>query len=167
MQIVWVLGLAVFVVLLSVAMKALARLHRRAFNYHEFQMYRGRVPSWVVKVEQGVMYGVIIAVVVFASVNYPKIGGLPHASGGKQEDLHAAVFYVLTGAAFIAIPMGTLSAHLVSWILPPVRHAKVAARAGCQLSLASTIRGNLLVWAICIPAGLALITLAIAAPWAR
>ena len=149
---------------LLLALLLFRRLRRQTAGYHESRAVKGRLPTWVRAVEGLALFALVLAVggLVFLAFSLFRRGG-----GAGHQIAGATAIYSTVGAVLIAVPLGALSANLVSWLLPPLRRANEAAMSSSQVSFASANRGLLQFGAASVPAGLIAIAVAAVAPWAR
>lgn len=132
---------------------------RRTCDYPEASKVKRRLPQGVRLIEKITLYAAVIVIGLgllrlFASHHGTELSG-------------AAGLYAAVGSFLIAVPVAALVANGVSWIVPPLRRANLAAMLGAKVSFASANRGLLLFAAVSVPIGMAVLMTAAAEPWAR
>ena len=149
---------------LLLALWIFRRLRRRTRDYSQGQAFKGKLPTWVRKLEQSMWMTLLLllggaSLTVFSAAHRALTPGRPVEGA-------CAVFSVV-GVGLIALPLAMLGANVVSWLLPPVRAANLRAMEGLSVSFGALNRGLILFACVSVPLGVLDLVAATLEPWAR
>lgn len=138
---------------------AFIRLRRGTSDFKQMRGAKERMPSSVRAFEKLTLYALTLGTggLVFHAF---KLFHQGQVSG-------ATAVYAVVGALLVAIPVGALSANGISWVVPPLRRANLAAMLGSDVTFASANRGLILFGSISIPVGVIALAVAVFEPWVR
>jgi len=163
-EIVW--GLLVALAWLGAAF-AFRRLRRRTRGYAEGRVLKARLPSWVKTVESVILFGLWIPAAIGLQLALMAFHAQLHPNIGAHDDDGLAIILVILGAFLSTIVPSMLIANLVSWLVPPLRKANVAAMSALPTTgFARWNRELLMLGAIVTPLAGAQAILGAVAPWA-
>lgn len=139
-----------------------ARKRQKTVDYAEGQAFKAALPWWVGTVERLVALAWAYVLVVSTWKIYSLLlGRSPTAvSSGTAEKV-----FVVLGIGLIIVPLALLCANVVSWIVPPLRHANEQAFRGKSISFRSLNMGLIKGALISVPAGLLALVIAAIQPW--
>lgn len=152
-EVTWSLGL---LAVLLLGLLALKRARRRTTDFQQSAIFKERLPGWVRQFEAITFCTFLCGSFMAVAWLFLRFGTSQHV--GSHAMTGASAIYFALGVGLIALPVGMLSANLLSWLLPPVRAANTLAMEGLQVSFWSANRGLLLFGAASVPIGMALMS---------
>jgi len=103
---------------------------------------------------------------VLAFVSFKLFELLLGPSRAAATQTGASAIYLMIGIGGIILPLGFLSANLLSWTIPALRHANERAFRGHQVSFTSANVGLIKFAYVSVPVGIVALFIAAIEPWA-
>jgi hypothetical protein len=142
------------------------RYRRTTQSGQEWQQYKARLPGWVKQTEM-LLWVILWLPLTLGFIIVLKAGYLAAHHMQIQPDGLATGLIVMS-SAFTALIPALILGNVISWVLPPIRKANLAAMEDfATVSYRSATTGLVKFGSIVIPMSLAVAVLAVLAPWAN
>lgn len=150
--------------LTGVLLRAYLRYRRRTVSGREWQSFKAQMPAWLGATERVIQLVFFLAIFAGWSVLFLRLHMLLHHARESGPAFGMIFFPGLFGAIAPAMLLG----NVVSWLVPPMRRANLAAMEGLGTASFGAAQGGLLKMAAFIePVCLAVTLLGVWEPWAR
>jgi hypothetical protein len=163
--ITFVTALATWLIV-RLVLKHYLQYRRKTQSGQEWQQYKAKLPAWVKQTEMVfwiiLWLPLMLAFVVLLDMAYSAV----HPALIRQDSIASGL--ILVSSAFTALVPAMMLGNVISWLLPPIRKANLAAMGEfATVSYRSATTGLVKFGSVLVPVSLAVAVLAVLAPWAN
>lgn len=142
------------------------RYRRKTQSGQDWQRYKAKLPVWVKQIEMLLWLVLWLPLMLASIILLERAYSALHSAQSLPNGV--TVGLIVVSSALTTLVPALLLANVVSWLLPPIRIANLAAmQEFATVSYGSATTGLVKVGSVVIPASLAVAVLAVLAPWAK
>jgi len=152
--------------IVRLVLKRYLQYRRKSQSGQEWQQYKAALPGWVKQAELVIWIVLWLPLMLVINVAVDMAYSAVHAAHTQPDGV--AMGLMVVSSAITALVPALMLGNVLSWVLPPIRRANLAAmQEFATVSYRSANTGLVKFGSVVIPISLAVAVLAVLAPWAK